>query len=359
MLNVDIDTGGTMTDGSWCSGDGAGVLGEGRDDTARRDPRVHGGAGGGPATDRGGLPARPARHSVADPWSSTITSNALAQKTGPRLGLLVSAGHEDDLYSTPEDARTVDRATDRLATTSPGSTSDAGDDEVRTAVKRLFDKGIRRINISPAGRVRGQLRGAQDRRDDRRAVPGPLPRLDPGAAGERDPAASRRRDAHVRLADQRLRAPGARLGAVPGGGDAQAGALVARQPARRAHQRRGGPHRQDHRVRHHRVRATVRHPRQCPTRPARHGDARVLAIDVGGTTAKVSAVEDGAVVDRDEGELFGIPVRTNLPLLRSIALGGGSVGTRPPTGRSSPRPRLDGRRARPGLLRARAGATPR
>jgi hypothetical protein len=56
MYNIDIDTGGTMTDGL--------VSGE---DTVIR-------------------------------WSSTITSNVLAQRTGPKLGLLVSAGHEADLY---------------------------------------------------------------------------------------------------------------------------------------------------------------------------------------------------------------------------------------------------------------------
>src|SRR5437763_11054337 len=32
-------------------------------------------------------------------WSTTITSNALAQRTGPKLGLLVSEGHEHDLYA--------------------------------------------------------------------------------------------------------------------------------------------------------------------------------------------------------------------------------------------------------------------
>ena len=32
-------------------------------------------------------------------WSSTITSNVLAQRSGPKLGLIVSAGHEADLYA--------------------------------------------------------------------------------------------------------------------------------------------------------------------------------------------------------------------------------------------------------------------
>src|SRR5689334_5609227 len=74
-------------------------------------------------------------------WSSTITSNVLAQKSGPKLGLLVSAGHEDDLYTTADEAATVvGPLIDRDNIT--GVSDDADDDEVRTAVKGLFDKGI-------------------------------------------------------------------------------------------------------------------------------------------------------------------------------------------------------------------------
>ena len=31
-------------------------------------------------------------------WSTTITSNVLAEFRGPRIGVLVSKGHEKDLY---------------------------------------------------------------------------------------------------------------------------------------------------------------------------------------------------------------------------------------------------------------------
>src|SRR6202034_4285087 len=63
----------------------------------------------------------------------------------------------------------------------------------------------------------------------------------------------------------------------------------------------------------------------CAAAAARHGDARVIAVDVGGTTAKASAVENGRVVMRPSGDFFGIPLELDLPLLHSIALGGGSV----------------------------------
>ncbi|MFI1034452.1 hydantoinase/oxoprolinase family protein [Streptomyces sp. NPDC020951] len=46
---------------------------------------------------------------------------------------------------------------------------------------------------------------------------------------------------------------------------------------------------------------------------------------MGGTTAKASAVEDGRVVLKSSGDFFDIPLNLDLPLLRSIALGGGSV----------------------------------
>jgi N-methylhydantoinase A len=56
-----------------------------------------------------------------------------------------------------------------------------------------------------------------------------------------------------------------------------------------------------------------------------YGLKNVIALDVGGTTAKVGVIENGEPVYSEESDLFGIPVRTRLPYLRSIALGGGSV----------------------------------
>ena len=45
-------------------------------------------------------PMRPAflEHIDLIRWSTTITSNVLAELRGPRIGLLVSKGHEKDLY---------------------------------------------------------------------------------------------------------------------------------------------------------------------------------------------------------------------------------------------------------------------
>ena len=61
----------------------------------------------------------------------------------------------------------------------------------------------------------------------------------------------------------------------------------------------------------------------------------VIAMDIGGTTAKISVLRNGEPVYRKPSDFFGIPVAISLPDLRSVALGGGSVvkplpGSHPP-----------------------------
>jgi N-methylhydantoinase A/oxoprolinase/acetone carboxylase beta subunit len=56
-----------------------------------------------------------------------------------------------------------------------------------------------------------------------------------------------------------------------------------------------------------------------------YGLKHVVALDVGGTTAKIGVIENGEPTYWHQSDLFGIPVRVGLPYLRSTALGGGSV----------------------------------
>ncbi|GAA4879476.1 hydantoinase/oxoprolinase family protein [Actinomycetospora straminea] len=328
MLNIDVDTGGTMTDGL-VSGDApsAGFSGvfSVKVETTPHDVTIAFAEVLEAARRRvGAASMRDLLDEVAlIRWSSTITSNVLAQKSGPKLGLLVSAGHEDDLYTSPEEAATVvGPLIDRDNIT--GIPEGASDDEIRTAVKGLFDQGIRRINIS--------LRGAfADDAAEQKIVAlvdaqypdhylGSIPALPASEILLRPDDATRtfvsliNAYVHPSLATTLYRAEetlkqehswrGNVLVGHINGGVARIGKTTAFDTIE------SGPLFGTH---------------ACAAEAARLGDAAVLAIDVGGTTAKVSAVEDGRVVDRDEGHLFGIPVRTNLPLLRSIALGGGSV----------------------------------
>ena len=56
-----------------------------------------------------------------------------------------------------------------------------------------------------------------------------------------------------------------------------------------------------------------------------YGLNEVVAMDVGGTTAKISVLRNGEPIYRKPSDLFGNPIEVSLPFLRSIALGGGSV----------------------------------
>lgn len=322
MLNIDIDTGGTMTDGL--------VSGEGNPFSVKVETTPH------DVTiaflnvldavrERLGIGTlRDLLDRVAlIRWSSTITSNVLAQRTGPKLGLLVTAGHEDDLYGTADDAATVlgtlvDR--DNVMGIAP----DASDDEVRAAVKALFDKGIRRINISLAGSF-------PDNTAERKVVAmidrqypdhylGSIPALPASEILLRPDDMTRtfvsliNAYVHPSLATSLYRAEetvrvehGWRGNVLVGhinGGVARIGKTTAFNTIE------SGPLFGTH--------ASARHAR-------RDGVSRAIAIDVGGTTAKASLVDGGEVAELERGALFGIPLEMHLPLLRSIALGGGSV----------------------------------
>ena len=148
MYNIDIDTGGTMTDGL--------VSGQGKVialkvETTPHDVTIAFGDILDAAREALGftdLSALLAEVEVIR-WSSTITSNVLAQHIGPKLGLLVSAGHEQDLYDGAAAATVI--GTLVSAEDISGIPADADEHTVRVAIKSLLDKGIRRINVSLAG----------------------------------------------------------------------------------------------------------------------------------------------------------------------------------------------------------------
>ncbi len=321
MYNIDIDTGGTMTDGLVSGEDTVLAL---KVETTPHDVTIA-------FVDileaaRDALGFADLRALLAEVevirWSSTITSNVLAQRTGPKLGLLVSAGHEADLYDAGAAATVI--GTLVSAEDIGGIAADADEQTVRKAIKSLLDKGIRRINISLAGafpdgsaeeRIIEMI--AQDYPDH---FLGSIPAL-AGSEVVLRPDDSTRTMAslinayvHPALATTLYRAEeivrdehgwhgNVLIGHINGG--------VARIGKTKAFDTiESGPLFGTH---------------ACAAAAAGHGDARVIAIDVGGTTAKASAVQDGRVVLRDTGDLFGIPMKLDLPLLHSIALGGGSV----------------------------------
>ncbi len=321
MLTIDIDTGGTMTDGL-VSGDGQ--VRSFKVETTPHDVTIAfmellDGV-------RESLGYADLRSLLADVdvirWSSTITSNVLAQRTGPKIGLLVSAGHTDDLYDADAAAAVVGTLVEAedISSIAP----DADEQTVRRAIKSLLDRGIRRINVSledafhdPSAEQRIIDLITEDYPDH---FLGSIPALAGSEIVLRPDDATRtvasliNAYVHPALATTLYRAEetvrdthGWRGNVLIGhinGGVARIGKTKAFDTIE------SGP-----------IFGTY----ACAAAAREAGDGRVLAIDVGGTTAKVSAVEDGQPVLLPRGDLFDIPVELDMPLLRSVALGGGSI----------------------------------
>ena len=321
MYNVDVDTGGTMTDGLVSGNREVLAL---KVETTPHDVTIA-------FVDvlqaaREALGFADLRSLLAQVevirWSSTITSNVLAQRVGPKLGLLVSAGHEHDLYDEQAAATVVGSLVS--AEDISGIPHHADERTVRLAIKALLDKGIRRINVSLAGAF-------PDASDEQRIVDmigddypdhflGSIPALAGSEVILRPDDATRtiasliNAYVHPALATTLYRAEeivrdqhgwqgNVLIGHINGG--------VARIGKTKAFDTiESGP-----------LFGTY----ACAAAAGVEGDAKVIAIDVGGTTAKASAVADGRVVLKDSGDLFDIPLKIDMPVLRSIALGGGSV----------------------------------
>ena len=143
MFTVDIDTGGTMTDGLVSDGSQVTAI---KVDTTPHDvtvsfrqvlveaaQRLGYGTLGGFLADVGLIR-----------WTSTITSNVLGEGKGTRLGVLVRAGHTEDLYGDGPSPAIGRLVAERNVV---GLSDDAGELEVLSAVRRLFEDGARRICV--------------------------------------------------------------------------------------------------------------------------------------------------------------------------------------------------------------------
>jgi N-methylhydantoinase A len=154
-FTIDIDTGGTFTDGFMTAGDRVELV---KVDTTPHDLTVclvdciEEGA------KRFGLITQEflARTSIIR-YSTTVGTNALLQKQGPKLGLMVTEGFADTLYANP--AKAIDVLADILQPgmkvalkekiNSSGKIEQPLDVEsVREAVEYLLDSGARSIVIS-------------------------------------------------------------------------------------------------------------------------------------------------------------------------------------------------------------------
>ncbi len=144
---VDIDIGGTLTDGLFSDGERTWVA---KVDTTPHDFTVcffealREGANLTGHADLAGF----LEEVAVIRWSSTIATNVLAEEKGPRLGLLLSPGHEKDLYGEGESP-----AVGRLVMEENIATVEnpKSDEEVLTAIRALLERGVRRICVSLGG----------------------------------------------------------------------------------------------------------------------------------------------------------------------------------------------------------------
>lgn len=317
---VDVDIGGTLTDGLFS--DGRQVIAV-KVDTTPHDFTVcffdclRAGAEGLGYAD---LTAFLAEVAVIR-WSSTIATNVLAEGKGPRVGLLISEGHGEDLYGpgvSPAVGKII--APENIARVAMPLAEEA----VLAQVRSLLEHGVRRICVSlknsfsdPGAeqRIRSLI---QEHFPDHflGAVPVLL-----GSDVLHHP--DDRTRTHMALINAYVHTPLAvalfkaedevllqhkyrrpiYIGHVNGG--------VARiAKTKGVDTTESGP---------------VFGLQAAATLARQYALDRVLSVDVGGTTTKIGLVLAGQVATAPHGDLFGIPLQTPWVLLRSIALGGGSV----------------------------------
>ena len=149
MYSIDIDVGGTLTDGIFS--DGSRVVCSKVDSTAHDltvclfDCLTSG------ATQLGFSDLATFLEQVELlRWSTTITSNVLAEGRGPKIGLIVSKGHEKDLYGAEKMSPVLNKVVSEFNVTGIEGRDGAeiAGAEILGAVRSLLENGVRRICIS-------------------------------------------------------------------------------------------------------------------------------------------------------------------------------------------------------------------
>ncbi|HEY4740102.1 MAG TPA: hydantoinase/oxoprolinase family protein [Candidatus Acidoferrales bacterium] len=255
-------------------------------------------------------------------WSTTITSNVLAELRGPRIGLLISAGNETTLYGNEPCTTVLNRLiSERDVIGLNGSASDV---DVMNAARALLESGSRRICVSLKGSHGNPDRELAFKRTIDQQYPDHFLGSVPVLAGS-DISKS---------ADDRTRTYCALINAYTHG--ALAATLFKAEDDLRETAGYAGSFLVSHinggvaGVSKTKAIDTIESGPVLgilagSTFAKAYGFRDAIAMDIGGTTAKVSVLRNSEPMYRKPADLFGIPVEISLPYLRSIALGGGSV----------------------------------
>ena len=122
-------------------------------------------------------------------WSTTITSNVLAELHGPRVGLLITRGHEQNLYGSDSRSPVLGRfLNDRDVIGINGSSTET---EIMNAARSLLETGARRICISLKGSQQESRTRARLQENHRSAVSRSFSRIRSGSRGKRNLAEPR------------------------------------------------------------------------------------------------------------------------------------------------------------------------
>lgn len=254
-------------------------------------------------------------------WSSTVTTNTLAEKRGPKLGLLVDSGAQASLYGTGSSP-----AVGRIIAPENIISMDGDFDEQTTlaAARRLLEKGVRRICVSFAGAFSEPRKENAVKRTIAEQYPDHYLGAVPVLLGSE----------MAQTPDDMTRTHFTLINAYTH--PALAASLFKAEDRLKLEENWSGTFLVGHinggvaRVGKTKAMDTIESGPVFGTYAAAYFAERyrlrdLLCFDVGGTTTKLSVVRDAAPVVEADGNLFDIPVKTPLQLLRSLALGGGSV----------------------------------
>jgi N-methylhydantoinase A/oxoprolinase/acetone carboxylase beta subunit len=318
-FTADIDTGGTFTDGLFTDGT---VIMRAKVDTTPHDLTVawinclrQGAAQFGYSTIREFLEQVDIMR-----WSSTVATNVIAERKGPKLGLFVSQGQQKSLYSKSPKSPAVGLLVDE--SNIEGVLAPLDTEALLLRIRHLLEHGVRRICVSLPDALR---------RDEEKKIKevfeeqypdhylGNVPLLLGGDILKHDDDMTR---THMALmnsyvhgpmavtmfkAEDELRGRGFLKPLLVGHIDGGVARVSKTKPVETIE---SGPIFGIH------AGAYWAKVYELPL---------VITLDVGGTTTKVGLVEDFKPAVTREPEIFGVPLKQTMLDLRSIALGGGSV----------------------------------
>lgn len=320
MYTVDIDTGGTMTDALVSDGDRRHSF---KTDTTPHDFTVSFRHCLEAASQELGFDSTTAflREVSIIRWSSTITTNVLGERRGARVGILVSAGHETDLYGDGESSVVGDLI---AANHIIGMSADPDRQEILDSVKKLLESSVRRVCVSRAGSfpdntVEKHIKAVIEEQYPDHFL-GSVPVL---LGSEMAQIGHDQTRAHYSLMNAYTHSQLAQ--ALFKAEDILRDDYNWERPLFIGHTSGGV--------------AKVGKTKSVDTIESgpvfgtfggayiarEYGIDHAVCFDVGGTTSKVSIIRNGEPVFQRGGQLMGIPVQTSFAMLRSLAIGGGSI----------------------------------